>query len=303
MGGFASGFRAGYGLVNDTYEGIRREQQDAAQAQFSQDKLAAEQARLRQDSRYNSERLRLQGDGNRQQAEFNKDKLSQDSQYNKDRLALLAEGNRIADNKFRVESALDAATLQSTLQRNNAYGEYYQAEADKTDLETQTLKQRETIRSAISELQQTNSLSSGTLMNLRGTGINPAKFLAPDAGSQLTNSWQFALGQRTDYDSADFTAAMNFLFEADTGVMRGQVPEGKGSPIMGQRIVGMEPVEGQEGAFRLVVQNQLLNGDVYNSYMTRVARLALSLLFLRWTRSVSSLRQTLRHSRRLTVLT
>jgi hypothetical protein len=269
MGGFASGFRAGYGLVNDTYEGIRREQQDAAQAQFSQDKLAAEQARLRQDSRYNSERLRLQGDGNRQQAEFNKDKLSQDSQYNKDRLALLAEGNRIADNKFRVESALDAATLQSTLQRNNAYGEYYQAEADKTDLETQTLKQRETIRSAISELQQTNSLSSGTLMNLRGTGINPAKFLAPDAGSQLTNSWQFALGQRTDYDSADFTAAMNFLFEADTGVMRGQVPEGKGSPIMGQRIVGMEPVEGQEGAFRLVVQNQLLNGDVYNSYMTR----------------------------------
>lgn len=269
MGGFASGFRAGYGLVNDTYEGIRREQQDAAQAQFNQEKLAAEQARLRQDSRYNSERLRLQGDGNRQQAEFNKDKLAQDSQYNKDRLALLADGNRIAENEFQVKSVLQGAELASTLERNNAYGDYYRAEADKTDLATQTIKQRETIRSAITELQQTNTLSSGTLMNLRATGINPAKFLAPDAGSQLTNSWQFALGQRTDYDSADFTAAMNFLFEADTGVMRGQVPEGKGSPIMGQRIVGMEAVEGQEGAFRLVVQNQLLNGDVYNSYMTR----------------------------------
>ena len=269
MGGFASGFRAGYGLVNDTYEGIRREQQDAAQAQFNQEKLAAEQARLRQDSRYNSERLRLQGDGNRQQAEFNKDKLAQDAEYNRDRLALLREGNRIAENEFKVKAVLDAATLQSTLGRNDAYGAYYQAEADKTDLETQTLRQRETIRSAITELKQTNTLSSGTLMNLRATGINPAKFLAPDANALLTNSWQFALGQRTDYDSADFTAAMNFLFEADTGVMRGQVPEGKGSPIIGQRIVGMEAVEGQEGAFRLVVQNQLLTGDVYNSYMTK----------------------------------
>lgn len=272
MGGFASGFRAGYGLVNDTYEGIRREQQDAAQAQFNQEKLAAEQARLRQDSRYNSQRLRLQELGNEQKELADQrtyDLAVQSDAFRRDQLGRQTAATERAaaaeESRLRIDEE-NAAGLRA---QREQYGNYYAAEAAKTGLENQTILQREATRLAITELRETNNLSPETLMNLQGTGINPAKFLSPDANSLLTNSWRFALGQRTDYDSADFTAAMNFLFEADTAVMRGQIPEGKNSPIVGQRIVGMEAVEGQEGAFRLVVQNQLEDGDVYTSYMTK----------------------------------
>ena len=272
MGGFASGFRAGYGLVNDTYEGIRREQQDAAQAQFNQEKLAAEQARLRQDSRYNSERLRLQGDGNRQQAD-----------YNRDRLAELRKQTQIAENQFQVTSALKGAELASTLAQNETENVRDRSAAGLDDqqaaLVAQEVKaaelknlladQRILTKSALDEFRSTGGLSFETLVQMQGLGINPARVLDPRAEKPLRDAWQYSLGQRTDYDHPDFIGAINFLFEPDTRVMIGQTPAGRAAPIAGQKIVDLKAVEGKEGVFHFVVENTLENGDVYQSYMTK----------------------------------
>lgn len=272
MGGFASGFRAGYGLVNDTYEGIRREQQDAAQAEFNQNRIAAEQRRYDQGARYNRERLRLQERGLVEESRDRQRAFDLDGKTAADRQRELERQTELLTRRAEAEEGrlgIDQENAEGLRALREAQGRYSGAQADALTLELQQVRQRDVTRQAINELQQSGTLSTGTLINLQGTGINPAKHLAPDAEIQLKNSFQYALGNRTDYNSPDFAAAMNYLFETDTAVMIGQTPEGKDSPIVSQRIIGMEPVEDQPGSFRLVVQNQLMSGDVYDSYMTQ----------------------------------
>ena len=268
MSGFATGFEAGYGLVSRDMAQRRRD--ELAREKLEADRIRdADLAEYRgrtadaQDERIGLERKRLQvaeRDSSRRRANEAVAMVNES-----DEIFRQARRDRAAQARQEKLDRLDAD--ERTVRLNTL-----EMQGEQAALELQQARLRQSHQTLVAGLSGNADPDAilDAIAQTRGTPYNPAFYFGQEAGRRLQNAADFASGTRKDYRSEDFIDAVDFALSADTSLMRG-MPNARGGTISDMKVIGVEPVAGEDGVPQGVHVKVRVNqegGGSYTTYLT-----------------------------------
>lgn len=263
MGGFASGFQSGFGLM------------DRHLARKRDDKLAGERLEIERGRnerlagyqeetlRQGAERIGIQKSDSEAAALERSRRIEGEAAALERQTGLDAEARAQREIDNRRQEEIDAQNAKLTAAR------IAEAEAStaSTTLKNRQVAQREDFAVVVSALSGSGDISAAgdALVRLEGTALHPASAMGPEVTRLAKLAGEFSTGTRQDFSSPEFMEVVDFALEADTSIMRGVQSQRPGAgKIQDLQVTKVVP---QEGGIQVQVRVQAENGE-YTSWIT-----------------------------------